>query len=78
MKSPIIFVLAAAGVFAQTPAPAPTLSADFFENKVRPILANNCYDCHGPAEMGGLRLDSRERLLQGGKSGAGDYARRSG
>src|SRR5580692_11645562 len=68
MRSPIIFVLAAVGAFAQTPAP--TLSADFFENKVRPIFANNCYGCHGAAEMGGLRLDSRERLLQGGTSGA--------
>ncbi len=42
---------------------------DFFENKVRPVLAENCYDCHTSAEMGGLRVDSRERLLQGGKSG---------
>src|SRR5208337_624303 len=41
-----------------------------FENKVRPVLAENCYDCHTSAEMGGLRVDSRERLLQGGKSGA--------
>ena len=36
---------------------------------MRPVLAENCYDCHTSAEMGGLRVDSRERLLQGGKSG---------
>ncbi len=36
---------------------------------MRPVLAENCYDCHTAAEMGGLRVDSRERLLQGGKSG---------
>jgi mono/diheme cytochrome c family protein len=44
----------------------------FFESKVRPLLANHCYDCHGPATKAGeadLRLDSREGLLKGGKSG---------
>ena len=63
MKYAIIPVLVLSSAFAQAPA-------DFFENKVRPILAENCYDCHTTAEMGGLRVDSRERLLQGGKSGA--------
>lgn len=51
-------------------SPSVSQASDFFENKIRPILANNCYDCHTSAEMGGLRVDSRERLLQGGKSGA--------
>ena len=62
MKHAILSVVALSSAFAQAPA-------DFFENKVRPILAENCYDCHTAAEMGGLRVDSRERLLQGGKSG---------
>src|SRR3984957_214691 len=72
MKYPIVFVLASVSALAQTPAqavPAAALPPDFFENKVRPVLAENCYDCHTSAEMGGLRVDSRERLLQGGKSG---------
>lgn len=43
--------------------------ADFFENNVRPILANNCYSCHGDATSGGLKLDSREALLKGGNHG---------
>jgi cytochrome c553 len=43
--------------------------ADFFENEVRPILANNCYSCHGDATSGGLKLDSREALLKGGEHG---------
>src|ERR1700733_7941545 len=72
MKYAIISALGLVSAFAQAPTPAPASSAlppDFFENKVRPILAENCYDCHTTAEMGGLRVDSRERLLQGGKSG---------
>ena len=43
--------------------------ADFFENNIRPILANNCYSCHGDATSGGLKLDSREALLKGGNHG---------
>src|ERR1700723_1244801 len=72
MKYAIVFVLASVSAFAQAPAPAVPAAAlppDFFENKVRPVLAENCYDCHTSAEMGGLRVDSRDRLLQGGKSG---------
>src|SRR5215813_510923 len=42
---------------------------DFFESKVRPILANECFACHTDAQLGGLRLDSREAMLRGGKSG---------
>src|SRR5580658_3648816 len=43
--------------------------ADFFETRVRPVLAKNCYACHTDAKMGGLQLDSREHALKGGKSG---------
>jgi hypothetical protein len=48
--------------------PAPE-AADFFENKIRPVLANNCYACHTNSAMGGLRVDSRESLMKGGKTG---------
>src|ERR1700674_502594 len=68
MKYAILFALSVVYSFAQGP-PASAQDPDFFENKVRPILADNCYDCHTSGEMGGLRVDSRERLLQGGKSG---------
>jgi len=43
----------------------------FFESRIRPILAQDCYECHnshGKAK-GGLILDHREALLQGGDSG---------
>jgi mono/diheme cytochrome c family protein len=44
-------------------------SNDFFENKVRPILANNCYTCHTDGAAANLHVDSRESLMKGGKSG---------
>src|SRR5580700_6018882 len=48
----------------------PLVAADeFFETKIRPILANNCYACHTASQLGDLRVDSREALLKGGKSG---------
>ena len=42
---------------------------DFFETKVRPILATECFSCHTNSQLGGLRLDSREAMIRGGKSG---------
>ena len=42
---------------------------DFFEAKIRPVLATHCYECHGHKEKGGLKLDSREAILKGGDSG---------
>ena len=54
---------------AQRRQQAAARTAEFFEAKVRPVLAANCYDCHAEASMGGLRLDSREAMLKGGRSG---------
>lgn len=55
---------------AATPASSDPAAFQFFEEKVRPVLATNCYSCHGAdAQMGALRLDSRAALLKGGKSG---------
>ena len=48
--------------------------AALFETKVRPLLAGKCYSCHGPLAKGGLRLDSREALLKGGRRGAAAIA----
>src|SRR4029078_145123 len=45
---------------------------DFFEQKVRPLLVERCYECHSREAkkiQGGLRLDSRAGILQGGDSG---------
>ena len=42
---------------------------EFFENKVRPILATQCGTCHQDRSAGGLSISSQEALLKGGKSG---------
>jgi hypothetical protein len=44
-----------------------------FNRDVRPILAENCFLCHGPDDgtrKAKLRLDVRDAALKGGKSGA--------
>lgn len=44
--------------------------SDFFETKIRPVLIEKCISCHGPSKQtSGLRLDSREAMLEGGDSG---------
>src|SRR5215475_6679350 len=42
---------------------------EFFEARVRPLMATRCYDCHTDSAKGGLRVDSREALLKGGRRG---------
>lgn len=62
-----MLALVAARVWAQTPAAA----SEFFEKQVRPVLAARCFSCHGAQQQSsGLRVDSREALLQGGNRGA--------
>ena len=56
-------------VASQNPPPAPA-DIEFFETRVRPVLATNCYGCHGPEkQFNSLRLDSRAGMMQGGKRG---------
>ncbi|HUE73915.1 MAG TPA: c-type cytochrome domain-containing protein, partial [Pirellulaceae bacterium] len=43
---------------------------EFFEKKVRPVLAASCLDCHGEdAQESELRLDSLAALVEGGTRG---------
>ena len=67
----VIIGLALEGVPASLAA-TPAEQLEFFESKVRPLLAENCYACHSAeieTPFAGLRLDSREAILQGGDSG---------
>ncbi len=75
-------VLFAGGIFLSVSLrPAQTASQpqepsreglEFFEKKIRPALAENCYACHSQKSrkpQGGLLLDSIEAMLKGGASG---------
>jgi hypothetical protein len=45
---------------------------EFFEQKIRPLLVDNCYECHSLQTKklkGGLLLDTREGVLKGGDTG---------
>src|SRR5262245_38258257 len=49
--------------------PAANPHHDFFEANVRPILERNCLSCHGAAQLGGLRMDTPQAMMKGGKDG---------
>jgi len=63
------------GVDAANPSPE---KVAFFEKKIRPALIKYCYECHSEESgktRGGLLLDTKEGMLQGGDNGnvlAGD------
>ena len=46
---------------------------DFFEQRIRPVLVEHCYECHSADSRklkGGLRLDTRDGIRQGGATRA--------
>lgn len=71
----IFLLLLVLATFASGPMNAQSAQStgdDFFEKKIRPVLATNCYGCHSSklkSPMGGLVLDTKSGLLRGGDSG---------
>jgi hypothetical protein len=63
----------AGGASAQPPKATPAREGiEFFESKIRPVLAGKCYECHSTKAAkvkGGLYLDTRAGLLHGGDNG---------
>ena len=52
------------------PLPAAAPGTIDFQRDIKPILTRTCLTCHGPEKQrGGLRLDSRKAVLEGGNSG---------
>jgi hypothetical protein len=65
--------LGIAGAIMATAVAAQESASDRFEKKIRPVLAQRCYQCHSssaPAPQGGLLLDSASGIRRGGNSGA--------
>ncbi len=59
----------APGAALAATAPSST-ELEFFEKKIRPLLAAQCFECHSEKKAkGGLRLDSRDGWAKGGESG---------
>ena len=68
------------GVFAATTPSWAAVTAEptkeqaaFFEEKVRPLLSDNCFQCHSEEQgksKGGLTMDTKAGLLKGGDGGA--------
>lgn len=81
MKLSLALVAAVAALSVSSSPPTSVLAADapqdpaaleFFERKIRPLLAENCFNCHSASNKsaGGLRVDDRNGLLSGGNRGA--------
>lgn len=65
----IVATLCALPAFAADPKPNPA-AVEFFESKVRPVLAEKCYSCHGEKKQSAsLRLDSKAAFLKGSENG---------
>ena len=66
-------------LFALVIAQVPSISlasadegVEFFENNIRPILVDHCYECHSSETdepAGGLLLDTRDGIREGGETG---------
>ncbi len=71
----VLGVIAGALLSFSFAAPPTSLKAEdlqFFETNIRPLLSENCYECHSHMAKkikAGLVLDSRDGLLHGGSSG---------
>lgn len=71
MKKSLLVLIACLASKALAADPAAKLEAlKFFENEVRPVLANRCYECHGEKKQkGGLRMDNIAHIKAGGDTG---------
>jgi hypothetical protein len=69
-----VLVIVALGALTQSRSPAADADKDveFFEKKIRPVLAEHCFKCHAADAKkvrGGLVLDTHDGVRTGGDSG---------
>ena len=60
------------GFFLAVPRSSGQEGVDFFERKIRPVLVSECYSCHSveaKKRKGGLLVDTKQGLLEGGDIG---------
>jgi hypothetical protein len=74
LAAPVSADIATPPAVPMAPAAQPISAGDlqFFEARVRPVLADHCYKCHSRLAdkiKGGLMLDTREGMLHGGDTG---------
>jgi len=73
-RFPLTLILAtlAAPALPRAADAIPDEQVNFFERKIRPVLAEKCYECHSAQAKklkGGLKLDTKEGTLRGGDNG---------
>ena len=67
----LILSILACSPWANAQDKKPTAAAiQFFETKVRPVIVENCFECHsGKKHRGSLSLESLGAMLEGGDTG---------
>ena len=66
---PVLLLVFASPLLAAETKPG-AAEIEFFENKIRPVLVEQCLSCHGEKKQsGGLRLDRKSAILKGGDNG---------
>ncbi|MST01118.1 MAG: hypothetical protein EXS29_07395, partial [Pedosphaera sp.] len=69
----LLFMAGLMGLAVSAVGATPAATPVDFARQIRPILADNCFTCHGPdeaARKANLRLDVREAAIKPAKSGA--------
>jgi hypothetical protein len=70
----VALAMIAGATLAQTPPKATPIPSNVdFQREIRPLLSDNCFQCHGPdsdTRMANLRLDHKETAFELRKNGA--------
>ncbi|MEO1617467.1 MAG: DUF1553 domain-containing protein [Planctomycetota bacterium] len=66
----ILFSISASPLKELSAADRDAAKVTYFENHIRPLLSEHCFECHNAEKQeGGVRLDIRQDMIAGGDSG---------